>query len=216
MPEEDQGDDVLEQGGSRFRLPSWRPSKAAEIVAVAALIAGLAAGYAAGHSRGGGGAPRPGPTVTVTAPPSAAVPAPSVSFSIVNSLVLGQDAGACSQQDGTQLQLGVQVTNQSAGGLLLQTARAVLPLGGLKPVSWRWGPCGLLPGPAGSDPAHPAYLILAASGSVWLTFTFQVKLRCPGPLPVQFSVGYDLQGQEGTASLPGFADLSQVPYAGCA
>jgi len=36
-----------------------------------------------------------------------------------------------------------------------------------------------------------------------------------GPAPVQFTVGYLAQGRPAAASLPGFPDLSQVPYSGC-
>lgn len=209
MAHEIAGDDVVESGGSgRFRLPGWRPSRGAEILAVAALAVGLAAGFAAGSSRAGGGAARPQPTVTVTAASSA--PAPAASFTFANSPLLYQDTGACSAQHGTELQLGVQVTNQSPEPMVLQTAKATLPLGGLKQLTWQWGPCGALP-----DADSQAYLILAASDSVWLTVTFKVQLHCPAPLPVQFSVGYALQGHTVTASLPGFPDLSQVPYTGC-
>jgi hypothetical protein len=51
--------------------------------------------------------------------------------------------------------------------------------------------------------------------SAWMSVTFAVREECPGPLPVQFSVGYLVQGKPATASLPGFPDLSQVPYSGC-
>ena len=40
-------------------------------------------------------------------------------------------------------------------------------------------------------------------------------MRCPAPAPVQFTVDYLAQGRSFTASLPGFADLGQVPYSGC-
>ena len=39
--------------------------------------------------------------------------------------------------------------------------------------------------------------------STWLAVTFTVKDECPGPLPVEFSVGYLVQGKPATASLPG-------------
>jgi hypothetical protein len=208
MGDEIASDDVVESGGRRFRLPDWRPSRGAEILAVAALVVGLAAGYAAGGSRAGGGAARPQPTVTVTTSPSG--PAPAASFSFANSPALFQDTGACSTQTGTELQLGVQVTNQATEPVELQTVKAVLPLGGLKQLTWQWGPCGEL-----SNSVSQADLILGASDSVWLTVTFKVQVHCPGPLPVQFSVGYVLRGPTVTASLPGFPDLGQVPYSGC-
>ena len=206
MANEPPGSDILEQGGEqgsrRFHLPGWRPSRGAGVLAVAALAIGLAAGYAAGNRQAAGGAARPQPTVTASAPAS--------SFSFAASPALFQDTGACSTQTGAELQLGVQVTNQSTEPIVLQTAKAVLPLDGLEQLTWQWGPCGALPNAAGQ-----AQLILAASDSTWLTATFKVQIHCPGPLPVQFSVRYILQGHPVTASLPGFPDLSQVPYSGC-
>ena len=57
--------------------------------------------------------------------------------------------------------------------------------------------------------------VLEPGASTWLTVTFRVQVRCPAPYPVQFSVGYLMQGHAVTASLPGFPDLGQVPYSGC-
>lgn len=37
----------------------------------------------------------------------------------------------------------------------------------------------------------------------------------PSPLPVLFSVSFQENGRAGTAQLPGFSDLGQVPYTGC-
>jgi hypothetical protein len=113
-------------------------------------------------------------------------------------------------QTGRELQLGVQVTNQSPVSITLQTAKAVLPLGGLKQVTWQWATCGAIPTGLAQE-----YDVLLPGQSTWLSATFQVELRCPGPFPVQFTVGYRAQGHSQTASLPGFPDLSQVPYSGC-
>ncbi|HEX8008894.1 MAG TPA: hypothetical protein VF482_20990, partial [Trebonia sp.] len=118
---------------------------------------------------------------------------------------------ACAVQIGSELQLGVQITNQSAAPLTLQTVRAVLPMGGLKQVTRQWATCGTLPhGLVQADD------ILQPGASAWLTVTFLVQLRCPAPIPVQFTVGYLAQGHSAIASLPGFPDLGQVPYSGCA
>jgi hypothetical protein len=135
---------------------------------------------------------------------------PNATFAFADSPALVQDTGACSTQIGEELQLGVQVTNQSAAPLTLQTVRAVLPMGGLKQVTQQWAPCGALP-----DALVQADNILQPGASTWLTVTFKVQLRCPGPLPVQFTVGYLGQSHSATASLPGFPDLGQVPYSGC-
>jgi hypothetical protein len=213
MTGETSGDDILEQGSRRFRLPGWRPSRGAEVLAVAALVVGLAAGYAAGNSRAGGGAAPPRSAVTVTASPSGTVAAaPAAPFSFSDSPALIQDVGACSVQSGHELQLGIQVTNESALPVTLMTASAVLPLGGLKLVTYQWGTCGALAG----DLSQGAELVMLLPGeSTWLAATFTVKVGCPTPLPVQFSVGYQVQGHSATVSLPGFSDLGQVPYTGC-
>jgi hypothetical protein len=42
-----------------------------------------------------------------------------------------------------------------------------------------------------------------------------VLVRCPKPLPVQFTLHYDQQGRLAAIRLPGFPDLGQVPYSGC-
>ena len=209
MGDDPRADDVVELGGRRFLPPGWRPSRGAGVLAVAALIAGLAAGYAAGdrHARGSAALPRPAGTATPSASPASV---PAATFSFANSPPLIQDTAACSAQTGRELQLGVQVTNRSAAPLTLQTARAVLPMGGLKQVTQQWAPCGALP-----DGLIPAGDILQPGASTWLTVTFKVQVRCPAPAPVQFTVGYLAQGRPAAASLPGFPDLSQVPYSGC-
>jgi hypothetical protein len=219
MADESRADDLVELGGRQFRLPGWLPSRlpgwppsrAAAVLAVAALAVGLAAGYTAGDRHARSAAALPRPTVTVTASPSSS-PAPSsgAAFSFADSAALTQDTGACSVQTGGELQLGVQVTNQSTAAIALESAKAVLPLGGLKPVALQWATCGAIP--ARLD---QSFDVLLPGQSTWLSATFTVQLRCPAAMPVQFSVGYQVQGKTVTASLPGFPDLSQVPYSGC-
>jgi hypothetical protein len=212
MTGETSGDDILEQDSRRFRLPGWRPSRGAEVLAAVALAVGLAAGYAAGTQHPHGGAV-PRPTVTVTAPPPGSLAAvPVQSFSYADSSALIQDQGSCAVQTGHELQLGIQFTNESAQPVTLTTARVVLPLGGFTEVTRQWGPCGALAG----WPSQGAGLIVLLPGdSTWLSATLKVQAGCPWPLPVQFSVGYQAQGHSYTASLPGFPDLGQVPYSGC-
>jgi hypothetical protein len=105
----------------------------------------------------------------------------------------------------------VEVTNSSPAPVTLGQVTAVLPLGGLKQVDTQWGTCAALTNALAPNDV----LDLLPGESDWLTVTFQVTVRCPGPLPVQFSVGYVLDGKQATASLPGFPDLGQVPYSGC-
>lgn len=201
-------DDVVEQSGRRSPAVNWRPSRGAAILGAAWLLVGLVAGYAAGERQERNTAKPPQRPLTSASP---AAPAATVA-------PLTQSIGGCSAQVGHELQLGEQITNQSGATVALRKVEAILPLGGLRAVSQQWEPCGFLPtgqGQAGSR--------LAPGASTWFTVTFQVLRRCPGPFPVQFTIdydwfttGYDWRAQPvATASLPGFPDLSEVPYSGC-
>lgn len=183
--------DVVGQGGERHGRPGWL-SRGSLILAAVTLAAGLVAGYAAGyrHVRNG---------TSPVSPLGAVTPA------------LTQTTASCSAQIGRDLQLGVQVTNQSAAQVTIGQIKAVLPLGGLRAVSQQWGPCGALP--ASQDlPGN----VLAPGASTWFTVTFTVLIRgCLGPLPVQFTVDYESDGESAAVTLPGFPDLSQVAYSDC-
>lgn len=174
-------------------------------IATAALVVGLGAGYSAGDRRAL-------PLRAGTASPTAsAVPAPTATLSSTGSAALSQDTtAACSAQTGQELQLGVEVTNQSAVAVVFQSARSVLSLGGLKQASWQWAPCGALPGGPGQTEET-----LKPGQSTWLTATFKVEQHCPAASPVQFTVAYLLAGHPATAALPGFPNLRQIPYNGC-
>jgi hypothetical protein len=188
--------------GERFRLPDgWRPARGASILAATALVVGLCAGYAAGHGSG---------TRPTRVGASATAPL-SLDPTTLFSLELTQGAGACSVQSGRHLTLGVQVTNQSTVPVTLESVKAVLPLGGLTEVSWRWAPCGAIPQTLAGHEVD----ILQPGDSTWLTMLFSVQHGCPAPLPVQFTIGYLATGHSVTANLPGFPDLTQVPYTGC-
>jgi hypothetical protein len=204
--------DVVEQGGGRLPSLNWRPvnwrsPRGAAILLAVGLVAGLAVGYAAGDRQASRSAspPRPAPASASASPSSA-----SAGLSLTaGSPALIQAIGTCAVQNGRELQLGVQVTNQSTSDITLSLVRPVLPLGGLKWISQQWAPCSTLP--TGQDPA-----VLTPGASTWFSVTFDVLVRCPGPLPVQFTVDYVLAGRTGATSLPGFPDLGQVPYTGCA
>jgi hypothetical protein len=206
------GDDVIESGPGRPPLRDWlaprrpalgwRPPRAAAILGVAGLLAGLAAGYAAGAWH------------AVTSAPSRSQPsAAPVSVQPLGGYPLGFYGSRCSLQAGHDLQLGAEVTNNSPALLTVVRVDAVLPLGGLKQVSWAWGPCGELPG------APPPDQSLATGNSGWFTVTFQVLVGCPGPLPVQFEVWFDIRTAKDSrgelASVAAFPDLGEIPYSGC-
>jgi hypothetical protein len=213
VADEPEKGDLVELGGRTVwlpgwlssRLPGWRPSRGAGVLAVVALAAGLAAGYTAGD-RARGGTALPAPSARSASPAAS----PAATFPFAGAPALTQDTGACSVQRGQDLVLGVQLTNQSTQPLMLTTTKAVLPMGGLSQVTWQWATCGAV----GAPPAQAAEILMPGE-SAWMAVTFTVKDECPGPLPVEFSVGYLVQGKPATASLPGFPDLSQVPYSGC-
>ncbi len=193
------GEDIVELGSARLPV-RWRPPLAV-ILAIAGLLVGLAGGYAAGAWHAGKAAPLS----------RSRAAAPEAASMATGPLTLSQAGPQCSAHFGHELQLGLQVTNLSATGVTLRRVEAVLPLGGLKATAQAWGTCGELP--AASETAGNT---LPAGASTWFTVTFQVLVTCPGPLPVQFVVDYDQRGRPGTIQLPGFDDLGQVPYPGCA
>jgi hypothetical protein len=247
-------DDVVEQGGVPLRLPGWarlpgwlpalgwRPSRGAAILGIAGLIVGLAAGYALGY-RHLGQAVRPSRATAAGATPSAAAgsappdPAASAagpgayssSLGIAGISGLAQTGGTCSVQRGRELQVGVEVINLSGTAVTLGQVRPILPLGGLRPVSQQWAPCGaisaswqaadggtiVLTRPSTGQVEAAGAAFLPPGGTAWLSVTFQVLVACPRPLPVQFSVRYQENGRTDTAQLPGFPDLGQVTYTGC-
>ncbi len=186
------GEDVLGQGGRQLPVPRWRPPLIAVVLRAAGLLIGLVAGYAAGDRHARASSPRP---------------AHSPAAPLAGALT--QAAGRCSAQAGHELQLGLEITNESAEGVTLVRVRALLPLGGLTVVSQAWGPCGQLPAPASSPGSA-----LSAAASTWFTVTFRVLVKCPAPLPVRFAVDYDQLGRPAMIRLPGFADLGDVPYPG--
>jgi hypothetical protein len=205
------GEDILEHGRDRpavsrwssvrrrLPVPRWPSRAAAALLVAAGLVAGLVAGYAAGDHRAAGG---PAPGLTPYLPSQAAQLA-------VGGAPLGQGP-ACSAQVGSDLELGFQVTNVSASPVTLRRVLAVPPIGGLRALAQSWGPCGELPAPEAT-----ITVTLAPGASTWFTVTFKPLIRCPQPIPVQFTVDYVQRGRPAAAHLPGFEDLSRVPYSGC-
>jgi len=199
------GDDVLEMGGGRRLVRRWRwPPSAALVLGAAALLVGLAIGYAAGAQHSGEPAALPSPSRAV---------ASAAPFS-AGGFPLSQSGPQCSVQVGRELQVGLQIANLSPAVVRLRRVEVMLPLGGLRMISQAWGPCGELP-LARQAPNSILPPTLGPGASSWFTVTFQVLVRCPQPLPVQFTLGYDQQGRSAAIRLPGFPDLGQVPYSGC-
>jgi hypothetical protein len=231
------GDDVVEQGGHRFfpslNWPSlnWRPPRGAAVLLAVGLVIGLSAGYALGYRQ----VPRhvgPAPTASLAPPPPAPAqagtpivvtltpaqagtpiqvtlaPLQGTGTVFSSGPALTQSTGTCSARSGRQLQLGVQVTNESATAVGLGQIRTVLPLGGLRVISQQWAPCGAMG-------AVQVPTSLGPGDSTWFSVTVQVLIGCPEPLPVEFTVGYTWAGKTASVNLPGFPDLGQVSYPGC-
>lgn len=193
------GPDVVQQGDQPVRGRALVAGLAA-----AALVLGLAVGYAVGRNQAPASRPAAAPSARAsTKPPESPPPA----FGLPE---LGQSGQQCSEQIGRKLQLGVQVTNESASSVRLSSVRVIMPLKGLQETSHAWGTCGQLPGLP-----DPRATLVSAGGSAWFTVTFRVLERCPGALPVQFLLSYDRGGRTNTVRLPGFVDLGHVPYSGC-
>ena len=192
------GPDVVQQGGRLARGPAFIAGLAA-----GALVLGLAVGYAVGRNQA--------PSRPAAAPSARGSTAAAASSAPAFGLPeLGQSGQQCAEQIGHRLQLGVQVTNESASSVRLSSVRVITPLGGLKQTAQAWGTCGQLPGLP-----NPQATLVAAGGSAWFTVTFRVLERCPGALPVQFLLSYDQGGSTKTVRLPGFVDLGHVPYSSC-
>jgi len=193
-------------GGDRWRR---RPSRGAAVLAAVTLLAGLGAGYAAGKgARGAAPAPaRLSPAIVVTTPS-----APSNPFAEVDPPI-EQFPESCSAQTGSELQVGVEVENDSATAVNLVGVKTTFPEsnGVLREVSWMWEPCGAI-----SYGLYQSTVDLEPGASAWLSVTLKVNVPCPEPYPVQFSVTYIRGGTAGTAQLPGFPDLGSVPYNHCA
>ena len=250
----------MEQDGAQLGLPGWarrprwlpalgrRRSRGTAVLGIAGLIIGLGAGYALGY-RHLGQTVRPSRTAAAGVVASAAAgfaavaypPAPppngaeypsNLGVAVLSGLA--QTGGACSVQQGRELQVGVEVINLSDATVTLGQVRPVSPRGGLRLLSQQWAPCGALSPSwqaadggvivfvktsagvieAGSATAGGA-AVLPPNGTAWLSATFRVLVACPSRLPVQFSVSYQKNGRTEMAQLAGFPDLEQVTYTGC-
>ncbi len=181
--------DVIESGPDGLSRP---PRRIAVGFALVLIVAAAMAGYLFGSRHRG-------TTATAGTPSSSTTPA--------FAQPIAGTSKRCSVQLKDRLQLGIEIINQSTTSITLREVQAVLPLRGLRATVTTWGSCGQLP-PAASGDDYP----LPAGGTTWLTITFDVLVACPAPLPVQFIVHYTQPSRSGTAELPGFPDLGDVPY----
>jgi hypothetical protein len=117
---------------------------------------------------------------------------------------------SCGVQRGMDLQLGIEVKNQSETGVRLGKVLPTFPMGGLHMIASGLGTCGEIPFASPfTDP------VLGPGMTGWVTATVSVEVRCPQPLPVGFIVRFEQAGRSLAAELNGFPDLSQVAYRNC-
>jgi hypothetical protein len=175
--------------------PMVRPwTRGWALVGGVSLVAGAILGYVVGVRQ----------AVPVAGPP----PTPSVA--VDGGPGVADTGMRCSAQVGSALQLGVAVTNQSAGPVLMVRVRPTLPLGGLVAQASTWGTCGE------QFPTSATHEVTLAPGAtIWVTVTFGVQQACPAPLPVFFNVVYNRSDEQAAAIIAGFNDLGDVPYSGC-
>jgi hypothetical protein len=181
-----------------------RPVPVRSVIALlVTLVVALGVGFLLGHRGRGASSAPPTRTRTVTATPlpSDGVDVPAV-FQDLD--ITGR---RCSAIVSGRLQLGIQIANHSNRTLRLVELIPVLPLGGLRLTATAVGSCGQLP-PSAEVRGYP----LPTETAVWVTATFEVRVRCPSFVPVSFLMRYDKSGNTGAQSLGGFGDLGDVPY----
>jgi hypothetical protein len=198
-PPRDHVPDVIEVG-STLAASQRRRLGVVGLVCVA-LVVGVIVGYLVGA--------RPAQRKTSATVPTEEAPTP---LSLVSAGAQPPTATRkrCAVQLGNQLQLGVELVNQSSLGTTLMRADVNLPLGGLRMTESAWSSCGQLAAVDDTDP-HA----LPSGATAWLRMTFDVLTPCPGPLPVLFTVTYAQAGKVAAANVGGFSDLGDVSYTGC-
>jgi hypothetical protein len=168
-------------------------------ITLGALAIGLVAGFVAGrvsvHHKHQSAKPVSTPTVPAFPP---------------NVTPIIFTGNSCGVQRGRDLQLGIEVRNQSTTGITLGKVMPTFPLGGLHVIASGLGTCGEIP--LASPFATP---VLGPGMTGWVTATVSVAVRCPQPLPVGFTVRFEQLGRSSVAKLNGFPDLSQVAYRDC-
>jgi hypothetical protein len=176
---------------------SLRPSWLAALLAVA-LAAGIGIGYLIG---------RPDHHHAAAAP-TTPLPAGSALAEVPQLTAPGDLCyGAL---PGRRLMLGTRVVNSTPRPLVLTGLQGVFPLGGFQVVDSQVGQCD-----NNAIEAVDGHRV-EPSAEVWLTLIVDVTgTSCPGALPVQFALDYTVDGTPHRQVLPGFSDLSSVPFPGC-
>jgi hypothetical protein len=186
----------------RINLPRLPQNQPPVKIALATLAIGLLIGFFGGRltahqarekARSGG------PVSTPVITPQLATTA------------IGLTGARCAVQLGPNLQLGIEIMNETHGPVTLGAINPMFPLGGLRSIASGVGTCGALP--VAEIPAPDS---LSPGETEWIHITVAVRKACPEPLPVWFRVGYDSAGRPAEAVLAGFPDLGSVRFKRCA
>ncbi len=209
METPDDGQDMIGQRDDRRDRPtlvSGTSPTGHHVLAVAALAVGLIAGYLGGHQQ----ARTPVPTAVSADDATAAIAADhraELSQPGAGADRHRQPVRAAAREDADTRGRGRQpVDPADCRGPVPGRAPAGRAAGEPPPRSGRAARC------TTGAPFSPA---LAAGATEWLTITFDVLVRCPQPLPVQFAVSYTRSGKAATAQFDEFSDLGEVTYSGC-
>ena len=170
---------------SRRQLP-WRVLAAVVLVVVAGV-----AGYVIGDHHGAAmTSARP-----LVSPTRVVEPLSTVS-------VTGRQ---CAVEVGHQLQLGIEITNDTRHTVSLKAIDVDVPFPGLSVRAKQFGTCGVVGGNTGPQP-------LAPGNSTWISATFDNHLPCRvSSSEITFRADYD----DGLTATGGFSNLPDVAFAGC-
>src|SRR5215469_5569778 len=115
----------------------------------------------------------------------------------------------CAVLSGKNLQLGIQLINDSDSQVTLGRITTLFPMGGLRGISGGVGTCGvLLPSLVHASPLPPR-------STEWIVATVAMHMACPQPYPVWFKVSYSVGDKKSSVVIAAFPDLGQVHFGQC-
>jgi hypothetical protein len=120
----------------------------------------------------------------------------------------------CAVEFGHQLQLGIEITNDTRHTVSLKTigVDVILPVQGLSVRAKQFGTCGLVGGNTGPQP-------LAPGNSTWISATFDNHQPCPVSSSSNIftaSIIYTVHYDDGLIATGGFSNLPDIAFPACA
>src|ERR1700689_1162362 len=124
-----------------------------------------------------------GHPIHVTAKPGhlhrASAPGKVTLTPVVMQAPLADNGGRCAVQVGRNLELGIELVNQSSSPVIVRRITPVFALGGFRPTTSGAGSCGALPG---SRYVQPTAILPGATERV--AGTLKALVHCPQARPV--------------------------------